>query len=156
MSEEIEISDDIAVAINELGGTFDTVDDVLRRLVHEAGHGNLLEDEGAVEKTEWTAEDFLGFFENTDSTSQQVFLTMLVTDGDEDGWVPKDEILERLEAEGVSIENHTLDGVQSSMTRRCRSRGLDKFWERQGGTGSREYRILPEHQEQVAELWNPE
>jgi hypothetical protein len=42
-SPTIRIGDDTAAAINELGGTFDSVDDVLKRLVEEAGHEKLLE-----------------------------------------------------------------------------------------------------------------
>lgn len=43
MTREVEIDSETAEAINELGNTFDSVDDVLKRLIREAGHAELLE-----------------------------------------------------------------------------------------------------------------
>ena len=38
----IRISEETKSALNDLGNTFDSVDDVLQRLIHEAGHEELL------------------------------------------------------------------------------------------------------------------
>lgn len=40
----IRISEETAHAINELGGTFDKPDEVLQRIIREAGHGHLLDE----------------------------------------------------------------------------------------------------------------
>ena len=45
MSPTLRIGEDTKRAINELGNTFDSADDVLKRLLHEAGHGDLLQQE---------------------------------------------------------------------------------------------------------------
>lgn len=50
MVREIEVGDDTAEVINELGKTFDTPDDVLQRLIKEAGYEGLLKGEPAGEK----------------------------------------------------------------------------------------------------------
>jgi len=44
MSPTIRIDDETRRAIHELGGTFDSADDVVRRLLRESGHGTLLDD----------------------------------------------------------------------------------------------------------------
>jgi len=44
MSQNIRIKDDTAYVINELGGTFDKPNDVIQKLVVEAGYEGLLED----------------------------------------------------------------------------------------------------------------
>jgi Arc/MetJ-type ribon-helix-helix transcriptional regulator len=43
MARSIELGPDTAAAINELGGTFDSPNDVIRRLIREAGHQELLD-----------------------------------------------------------------------------------------------------------------
>jgi hypothetical protein len=43
MSPTIRIDEDTKRAINELGSTFDSADDVLKRLIREAGHNDLLQ-----------------------------------------------------------------------------------------------------------------
>ncbi|MCL9813729.1 hypothetical protein [Natranaeroarchaeum aerophilus] len=42
MSPTIRIDDETKAAIDQLGGTFDSADDVLRRLIDESGNGELL------------------------------------------------------------------------------------------------------------------
>lgn len=43
MSPTIRIDDETKAAINQLGGTFDSADDVVRRLIEESGNGELLD-----------------------------------------------------------------------------------------------------------------
>jgi len=43
MSPTIRIDEDTKRAINELGNTFDSADDVLKRLIRKAGHNDLLQ-----------------------------------------------------------------------------------------------------------------
>lgn len=45
MSPTVRIGDDTKMVVNELGGTFDSPDDVFKRLIREAGYGELLEKE---------------------------------------------------------------------------------------------------------------
>jgi len=45
MSPTVRIGNDTKRAVNELGGTFDSPDDVFKRLIREAGYGDLLEEE---------------------------------------------------------------------------------------------------------------
>jgi hypothetical protein len=53
----IRISEETASAINELGGTFDSVDEVLQRVIREAGHAELLtEPEPTTENTPQTTD----------------------------------------------------------------------------------------------------
>lgn len=42
MSKRIRLSEETAQAVNELGGTFDSPDDVIQRLIKKSGHGELL------------------------------------------------------------------------------------------------------------------
>jgi hypothetical protein len=53
----IRISDETASAINELGGTFDKPDDVVQRLIKEAGHGESLPSEQSNETKQTTTRD---------------------------------------------------------------------------------------------------
>jgi len=43
MSRSVRLSDETATVINELGGTFDSPDDVIQQLIKEAGYEKLLE-----------------------------------------------------------------------------------------------------------------
>lgn len=144
MPREIEISDEVAEAINEIGGTFDTVDDVLRQVLEEAGY--------SIGDDSWTDEELEEFFDDTTSDKQQIFLTMLVDHDDE--WVPKVTINDRIgdELGPDEVDSHTLDGVQSSMTRRCQTMGNEKFWERRRDDGW-EYRIKPPYQDAAEAYW---
>lgn len=144
MTREIEISEDIAERIDELGGTFDTVDDVLRRLFEEAGYD--------VNDEEWSDEDLRSYFDDTSSTRQKVFVRTLVEYGSD--WAPKDEIMERIEDAGKDVSDHTLDGVQSSMTRRCQSAGNEKFWERNYLGSQWGYRIKEPYRDVAQEYWS--
>lgn len=38
----VRITDDTKYALNELGGTFDKPNDVIQRIIHESGHGDLI------------------------------------------------------------------------------------------------------------------
>lgn len=142
MAREIEISDEVAEAIDDLGGTFDTVDDVLVRVLEEAGY-----DLG----DGWTDEAIRSYFDDTDSTRQQVFLRTLAEFGE--AWAPKDEILARIRAAGKETSGHTLDGVQSSMTRRCQSAGREKFWERHDLGDQWGYRIKAPYRDVASDYW---
>jgi hypothetical protein len=143
MPTQIEISDEVAGKIDELGGTFDTVDDVLRRVLDDAGH--------PVNDVEWTEEELRDYFDDTGSTRQTVFLETLVEYGDE--YAPKDEILERFDDAGKSVSDHTLDGVQSSMTRRCKTAGREKFWERSRIGGQWGYRVKEPYRDIAEDYW---
>ena len=143
MPREIEISDDIAEKIDELGGTFDTVDDVLRRVFEEAGH--VVDDEG------WDEVDLRSYFDDTGSTRQKVFIRTMVECGDD--WAPKDEINDRIEEAGKDVHDHTLDGVQSSMTRRCQTAGYEKFWERNWLGGQWGYQIKAPYRDIAEDYW---
>lgn len=76
MSRSVQISDETAKAINELGGTFDSPDDVIQQLVKKAGHEELLEqgtEEGSTTAQSKTAnsakerkEQFLSQLESRD------------------------------------------------------------------------------------------
>lgn len=144
MTQEIEISDEVAQVINGIGGTFDTVDDVLRRVLEEAGYD--VNDEG------WTDDELRDYFDDTNSTRQKVFLRTLVEYQDE--YAPKDEIMERIEDAGKDVSDHTLDGVQSSMTRRCKTAGREKFWERNYLGSQWGYRVKEPYRDIAAEYWN--
>lgn len=143
MTRKIEVSDEVTDAINEIGGTFDTVDDVLRRVLDEAGYD--------VGMDGWEREALHSYFDDTTSTRQKVFLEALVEYGDE--FAPKDEIVDRIDAAGKDVSGHTLDGVQSSLTRRCKSAGREKFWERRRLDGRWGYRIKAPYREMAAEYW---
>lgn len=43
MARSVRISEETAEVINELGGTFDSPDDVIQQLIREAGHGERLQ-----------------------------------------------------------------------------------------------------------------
>lgn len=145
MTREIEISEEVADILNDIGGTFDSVDDVLRRVLEEAGY--------AVNDDSWTEEELRSFFDSTTSSKQTTFVTMLVDYEDE--WVPKTQIIKRLvdEVGGDNIDAHTLDGVQSSMTRRCKTADREKWWERRRSGGDWEYRVKPPYQEWARDYW---
>lgn len=143
MTRQIEISDDIAEMIDERGGTFDTVDDVLRRLFEEAGYD--------VNDEAWTDDELRSYFDDTSSTRQKVFLRTLVEYGDD--YSPKDEILDRIRDADKDVSDHTLDGVQSSMTRRCKSAGNEKFWERSRLDGQWGYRVKEPYRDVAEEYW---
>lgn len=145
MAREIEISDDVAEIIDEIGGTFDTVDDVLRRVLEEAGY--------EVAGETWSDADLRRYFAETTSDKQQLFLTALAENGDE--WVPKGQIIDRIADElgDDEIGPHTLDGVQSSLTRRCQTAGYEKFWERTRLDGRWGYRIKDPYRDIASEYW---
>lgn len=144
MSETIRISDEVAQTLHKLGGTFDDPDDVLRRVLEQAGYE--VPDE---ETIEWDKSDLRSYFESTSATKQQIFLRALV-DHDEE-WVPKRVVFDRYEANGITPQSHTMDGVQSGMSRRCGNR--EKFWESASRDGERQYRILPRYREVVEDYW---
>lgn len=143
MAREVEISDEVAEVIDDLGGTFDTVDDVLVRVLEEAGYH--------VGGDEWTDEALRSYFDDTDSTRQQVFVRSLAEFGE--AWAPKDEILARIRAAGEETSGHTLDGVQSSLTRRCQSAGREKFWERRDLGDQWGYRLKAPYRDVASEYW---
>lgn len=144
MPQEIEISDDVAEIINEIGGTFDTVDEVLRRVLEEAGY--VVNDEG------WDEDSLRSYFDDTSSTRQKVFLRTLVEYGED--WAPKDEILDRIRDADKDVSDHTLDGVQSSMTRRCQTAGHEKFWERNYMGNQWGYRIKAPYRDVATDYWS--
>lgn len=143
MAREIEISDEVADVINDIGGTFDTVDDVLRRVLEEAGY--------SVGDDSWDEDGLRRYFDDTSSTRQKVFLRALVEYGEE--YAPKNDILERFREADRDVSDHTLDGVQSSMTRRCQTAGREKFWERTRLDGQWGYRIKEPYRDVAAGYW---
>jgi hypothetical protein len=152
MPRQIEISDQTANVLERLGGTFDTPDDVIQGLIEETGRSI----KGA--EKDWDRSSFKSYFSRSQSNNprQRIFLETLLSSGDENGWVPKDLIEDETRSSGREVKSHSLDGVQSSMTRRCQSQNREKFWERQrneSGDGW-EYRIKPEYQDVATSAWN--
>lgn len=145
MPREIEISDEVAEILNEIGGTFDTVDDVLRDVLEEAGY--------SIDNDTWEDHELRDYFDRTNSSKQKIFVTELVENGDD--WTPKSTILDRITDElgDDSVDTHTLDGVQSSMTRRCRSADREKFWERTRDGGEWNYRIKAPYRDVAEDYW---
>lgn len=152
MIQQIEISDQTINALDRLGGTFDTPNDVIRKLIEEFGRGitNAGED--------WGGSSFKSYFDRFRSNNprQRTFLEALFSSGDENRWMPKELIEDETRSSGRTVSPHSLDGVQSSMTRRCQSQNREKFWERQRnelGDGW-EYRIEPEYQDVATVAWS--
>lgn len=144
MSETIRISDEVATVLHNLGGTFDTADDVLRRVLEEAGY-----EVSEKENEEWSQDEMEVYFDDTRPSKQQIFLRALVEYPEE--WVPKSYVFDQFRENDITPEAHTMDGVQSGMTRRCGNR--EKFWESSSRQGERMYRILPQYREIVEDYW---
>lgn len=144
MPETIELSDEVIAVLHEQGGTFDTPDDVFRRILEEAGY-----DIGDEEEEEWTREELKQYFDNTRPSKQRIFLQALVEFPEE--WVPKEYVFDQFGEDGINVKSHTMDGVQSAMTRRCGKK--EKFWESSYRDDERKYRIVRKYREIVEDYW---
>ena len=72
MSPTIRIGEDTKRAVNKLGSTFDSADDVLKRLIREAGHDDLLQDEDAESNKNANEPEKLDSEMNTENSSVDV------------------------------------------------------------------------------------
>ena len=127
---QIELEEPTADLLHELGGTFDSPNDIVRR-----GLERLKADEENIDR--WTETRFQEFLDGTKADKQEELLRTLITYEEE--WVPLEYIVEHLQNEGHAVDGSAVGGILGGLSRKVGDK--PKLWETREN-GGREYRII--------------